>query len=61
MRLDEYAFGIRHDSPGLRAPRSFLSTIAGHGDPAGQWMVRGQYQELCTPFYFRDMHGILLL
>ncbi len=20
MRLDEYAFGIRHDSPGLRAP-----------------------------------------
>ena len=25
---------------GLRAPPSFLTSMAGHGDPALQWMVR---------------------
>ncbi len=41
MPLDEYAFGIRHDSPGLRAPPkpATFKEWAGHGDPALQWLA----------------------
>ncbi len=39
MRLDEYAFGIRHDSPGLRVPQMMEGNKARHGDPALQWLL----------------------
>ncbi len=41
MRLDEYAFAIRHDSLGLRAPPkpATFKQCAGHGDPALQWLA----------------------
>ena len=37
MHLDEYAFGIHHYFPSLRAPPLLGGEIAGHGDTALQW------------------------